>query len=199
MNRKTITILLAIVASFSISTVYAQPFDHQVSTTNNMKHFSIDWSKCNPHCYEYVPNHDGRTNSQANQPQRFDIYMPDWTCNISGTTNIQTGDCSAPAIVLSPLDWINLQNDIGVFAVRNIAPTNLPQNVDYCDLANFTWVHQDATFKTKYNITNVVPAYCLHDHVHAIPEFGVVAGIALVIAVGSMIFLNKNSGPTHSR
>lgn len=180
MKGKITIALLSMVAFLGILPAFAQPFDHQVSTVNNLQTPQIDWSQCNPKCYGFIPTHGGTANQiDLSRNTMFDIVMPD--------------GAKKGGVILVPTDFKQMQNNIVVAWLGNFVPTDSPQNIDYCELAQWTWNHQDDKFRAKYNMTLVVPEYCQHGHIPAIPEFGAVAAVALTISVGCIVFLNRST------
>lgn len=156
---------------------------------------SIDFSKCSTaqfhHCMEYLP---GQQHNITGAPQNwsFDIFLPDGTCNVSGSMDNQ-GNCNVSPKILSDKNFTALKNNPFVGSVQNIFSTSSGPIINYCPVALYTLTHQDGYFYKVQNITNLIyPDYCVSEtgpNPFPVPEFPQVLSIILAISVFSAIII----------
>lgn len=108
-------------------------------------------------------------------------------------------------VILSAENDTKLQNNIGIIFVDKAVPTTQATNVDYCDLALFTW--NGHTYSDRDLIQKSVdeadrlgldgsamlfPRECYNEIPNAeVPEFGLLSMMVLIIAVSSIIIIGN--------
>ena len=118
--------------------------------------------------------------------------------------------CVLEDVVLSDKDYAQMQNNVGVFTVKEKTRVTAPQTHDYCDIAFWLYAAHEQTYPKIYKDFKhyMVPKYCedrmnipkqvnltesleIRDYeTHDIPEFGSIAFIILSIAIICVIGLS---------
>src|SRR2546423_1556167 len=98
----------------------------------------------------------------------MNVIMPDVTIKIYYFL-LQKGNCSAQEIILTDENMTSFKNNVAVMTVIDIHTTHITQTQEYCQLAKFTWDHQDGYANKTAGLKRfVIPDYC---NAIPIPEF----------------------------
>lgn len=103
--------------------------------------------------------------------------------------------CWLTNVVLSSENYTAMQNNIGIFTVKDKTAVVASPTHNYCQLAYWIWNGETEDYKEilkKYPTRYVFPDYCYEEIPNAIiPEFGVLALITLSAAVTGVALVRR--------